>query len=286
MFSVRHLWQHLDTFPSWIASRPTLNLSVASEDTPVRCVTCASRCQPRCGLIAFGLRRTVGFFSKTLVSSLLLAVVLGIVWLASYLASWSTLEDGRHWFWAVWTLLAAVLAFVHVLFTPALWMLVNAVRAVPIGFPGSAQPCSRLHGFLQVLRHDIATFARTRLTAETIQSGAGFAELQSLAADMHAISASWTTYLVPSVFCTVLGMFFAIVCAASEATNSTHWVVVAVTESAVLLVVLMSAGLTTSAYGHEPQRAAYALVREGGETDASLQLAIQNFITCANAVLL
>ena len=156
-------------------------------------------------------------------------------------------------------------------------------RLVSLALLNHAQGCMV---FLQVLRHDIATFARTRLTAETIQSGAGFAELQSLAADMHAISASWTTYLVACIFCTVLGMFFAIVCAASEATNSTHWVVVAVTESAVLLVVLMSAGLTTSAYGHEPQRAAYALVREGGETDASLQLAIQNFITCANVVLL
>ena len=44
--------------------------------------------------------------------------------------------------------------------------------------------------------------------------------------------------------------------------------VMALTESLVLLVVLLSAGLTTSAFAHEPVRAAHALVAKSGSSSS------------------
>jgi hypothetical protein len=134
----------------------------------------------------------------------------------------------------------ALFAFLHVLLIPCLWVLINAA-----------------------LRHDIAVYSREFVSHDTIENGQAWVELQRLAGDMRTISSAWSGYLQPCVASCVLGMFFAVLCAVSRSGGSNGaWVVMALTESGVLLAVLLSGGLSTTAFAHEPLRAAHALVAD------------------------
>jgi hypothetical protein len=120
-----------------------------------------------------------------------------------------------------------------------------------------------------VLRNDIIDFGRAHINQETVQNGKAWSGLCVLAQDMRSVSRAWSAYNLVCCASCVLGNFFAVLQAIS--TSHAVWVVMGVAESAVLLAVLLSAGMTTSAFTHEPLRAAHRLLAEAEPAGTEVQ---------------
>ncbi len=178
-------------------------------------------------------------YTMIAVAALLFSICLSLAWYVSYLFTLRSMTPDRHlhWLWAIWIACCALFAWVYVLMMPCLWATVNAL-----------------------LRNDIIRFGRDQINQETIHNGNAWKGLYMLAQDMRAVSSAWATYNLVCCTSCVLGNFFAVL----QAISTTHvaWVLLAFVESLVLLIVLLSAGLTTTAFTHETLRSAHRLLTE------------------------
>eukprot|EP01043_Picozoa_sp_COSAG02_P042617 COSAG02_NODE_3636_length_6445_cov_4.961235_1_plen_598_part_00 len=186
-------------------------------------------------------------YAVIIAAALLLAICLSVTWYVSHLYILRSMSpDGHlHWIWAMWIAFCALFAWVYVLLAPCLWAVVNIE-----------------------LRNDIINFGRAHINLETIQNGTAWDGLYMLAQDMQSLSSAWATYNMISCASCILGNFFAIL----QAISTTHvaWVLLAILESFVLLNVLLSAGLTTTAFTHETLRAAHRLLTKPAHVGVEL----------------